>query len=356
MHEFGHFIIAKLSGVRVEVFSIGFGRRIFGVKRGETDYRLSLVPLGGYVKMAGDNPEEKLQGQQWEFLSQPAGKRALIIAAGALFNFFTAFILFALVFFIGMPKLTSMVGDVVEDYPAAEAGIKVGDRIVAVNGEDVRFWDELSAIIHEETTGKAVRLEIEREERAFTVEVIPRVEQTKTLLGDSISLGLIGIAPAQDTETVNYGVFESIFRGAERVFMLTRMTLLSLYRMLVGRISARESLAGPVLIYQITGEAARLGITYLLQIMAALSVSLGVINLMPVPVLDGGHLLFILIEKIRGRPLSLRAQEIASRIGLSLLIALMLFVFYNDLTRVGVFNKFFNPSETEVPVSGGNTE
>ena len=341
VHECGHFLVAKLLRVRVEIFSIGFGKKLFSVKKGETEYRISLVPLGGYIKLSGDNPEEKRDGQSWEFLSKSPGERAAIVAAGPAFNYLVAFLLFTLVFFIGVPNLTAKIGELKSNYPAQMAGMNVGDRIISVDGTKVEFWDDLSAIIYTKNQNKEIRIKLERQDKVLDLDLVPKVETTKNIFGDDIKIGLIGIMPAQETKILRFGFFASVKKGAERIITLTKMTYFSLYRMVIGKMSVRDSLAGPVVIFKITGQAARLGFVYLLQIMAALSVSLAIINLFPIPVLDGGHLLFLLCEKIKGRPVSMKVQEMAARVGLSMLIVLMIFVFYNDLVRIGAFEKAF---------------
>ena len=339
VHECGHFLVAKLLRVRVEVFSIGFGKKLFGIKKGHTEYCISAVPLGGYVKLSGDNPEEKRDGQNWEFLSKTPGERAAIVAAGPAFNYLIAFILFSFVFFLGVPTLTAKIGELKDDYPAQMAGMQQGDRILSVDGKKIEYWEELSEIIYKKTEGRQVKLEIQRQDKIFDLSLVPKVEITKNLFGEDIKIGLIGVMPSEETKVVRYGILKSVGKGLERIIILTKMTYFSLYRMTIGKMSVRQSLAGPVVIFKITGEAAKLGFVYLLQIMAALSVSLAIINLFPIPVLDGGHLLFLLFEKIRGKPVDIKVQEIATRVGLSMLIVLMIFVFYNDLVRVGAFEK-----------------
>jgi len=339
VHEVGHFIAAKMTGVRVEVFSIGFGKKLWSFKKADTEYRISLIPLGGYVKPAGENPEEKRDGAPWEFLSKPVGIRAAIVAAGPVFNYLVAFIIFAFVFFIGVPTLTTKVGALEDGYPAQKAGIQKGDRIISVNGEKIKFWEELSASIQDKTDNKPVVLELQRKDKIFSLKIIPKVENIKNIFGDDVKIALIGVAPSEETTIVKYGFLKSISAGANRVVLLTKMTYFALYKMAIGQMSVRDSLSGPIRIYKITGEAAKLGFVYLLQIMATLSISLGIINLFPIPVLDGGHLLFLLCEKIKGKPVSLKVQEIATRIGFSMLIVLMVFVFYNDLMKIGAIDK-----------------
>ncbi len=341
VHEFGHFIVAKLLKVRVEIFSIGFGKKLLSRIHGHTEYRFSLVPLGGYIKLAGDNPEEKREGTDWEFLSKSVGERAMIVLAGPIFNYLIAFLLFSFVFFIGVPTSTSKIGEVKNDYPAQAAGLQKGDRIIFVDGQKIKFWEELSALIHEKTNGEQVSLQLQREDQVVALSIIPKVEKTKNIFGQEIKIGLIGIAPSDEVETVRYGLLESVRMGAQQVSELTKMTYLVLFRMITGKMSIKQSVTGPIGIFYITGAAAKLGLTYLLRIMAALSVSLAIINLFPLPVLDGGHLLFLGVERIKGKPVSIKVQEISARIGISVLIVLMVFVFYNDLMRYGIFEKIF---------------
>ncbi|MFH2138288.1 MAG: RIP metalloprotease RseP [Candidatus Omnitrophota bacterium] len=341
VHEFGHFIIAKAMKVRVETFSIGFGKKLFSFKWADTEYRVSAIPLGGYVKMAGDNPEEKREGEKWEFLSKSLGKRAAIVAAGPIFNYVFAFLVFSLVFFIGFAVPRATIGDITDGYPAQIAGLQAGDKILSIDGVDVSTWEEMSSIIHQKTENKEVAFNVQRGDKLMFLNIVPKVIEDKNLLGDTVKVGLIGIAPSEDVMFVRFGPGESVLRGAGQVWTVTQVTYKVLFRVITGKMSARASLTGPIGIFKITGEAAKMGFTYLLQMMALLSVSLAIINLFPIPVLDGGHLVFMIVEKIKGKPVSVKSQEIASRIGFSLLIALMMFTFYNDLMQYGFFDKAF---------------
>ncbi|MBU0634258.1 MAG: RIP metalloprotease RseP [Candidatus Omnitrophica bacterium] len=339
VHELGHFIVAKLYKVRVEIFSLGFGKKLLSFKTGDTEYRLSLIPFGGYIKVTGENPEEKREGAPWEFLSKPVGQRAAIIFAGPAFNYVFAFLLFSCVFYSGMPHLASRIGEVRAGYPAYTAGIKAKDKIISIDGKKIRFWDEVSQIIHEKTEHEEIVVQLEREEKVLSLSVITTSETVKNLFGQEVKIGLIGISPSDEVILVRYSMGESFKLALLQVVKLTKITAIALYKMLTGQMSARESITGPVGIFYITGEAARLGFVYLLQLMGVLSVSLAIINLFPLPVLDGGHLLFLFFEKIKGRPLSFKTQELAARIGLSLIVTLMVFIFYNDFIRFGIFDK-----------------
>lgn len=341
VHEFGHFIVAKMVKVRVEVFSLGFGKTLWSFKKGDTEYRISMIPFGGYVKPAGDNPEEERKGEPWEFLSKTPGQRAAIIVAGPIFNYICAFFLLILVCLMGVPSSTSTIGMVKENYPAYEAGLKENDKIISVDGEPVKLWAELSAAIHKKTAEKPIEIKVQRQDEVFSVSIIPQIETVKTLLGEDKKIALIGIGPSNDIEIIKYGFFGSISEAAHQVVFRTKMIFFALYQMCTGKISARE-IAGPIGIFQITGQAARMGFVVLLDLMALLSINLAIINLFPIPVLDGGHLLFLAWEKLRGKAASLKVQEIATRIGFSALMLLMVLVVFNDLNRIGLFEKIFS--------------
>ncbi len=337
-HEFGHFIIARRTGVRVERFSIGFGPEVFGINRGGTRYVLSLIPLGGYVKLAGEMPEERLTGEVWEFLSRRVGERARIILAGPVLNYILAFLIFYLIFLVGNPTLTSDVGKVLLGYPAETSGIKEGDRILSINGKDVKYWEEITRIVHK-ANQKPLSLILSRGGEKVSVLVTPKREEIKTLFGRKVAISLIGIEHSQNVEKVRYNPILALYMAGNRLIGLTYITLGVIFSILTKTLPVKDSLAGPLAMYFITREAVRLGPVYLLQLLAVLSASLAIINLLPIPVLDGGHLLFLGIEKLIGKPLHPKLQENITQIGMLFLILLMTFVFYNDLLRIGFFDR-----------------
>jgi len=341
VHEFGHFIVAKRTGVRVEKFSIGFGPEILGITKGGTRYLVSLIPLGGYVKLSGESETEPIKGEKWEYLSRSVGERSRIIFAGPLLNYILAFFIFSSVFIIGYPTLTSTVGKTLPGYPAQSAGIEPGDKILEINGQLVEYWEDVTRIIHTNNEPE-IRLRVERDGRAIDLKVLPKSEELKTVFGSKKRIGLIGIMPTDEVAYVRYGVVKSFYMGARKLFTLTHITYRALWASMTGAISFKDSVTGPVGIFYITGQAARLGFVYLLHLMGILSASLAIFNLLPVPVLDGGHLLFLAIEKVRRKPISCRIQENITQLGLALLVGLMLFVFYNDFMRYGIFEKFLN--------------
>jgi regulator of sigma E protease len=332
IHEFGHFIVAKRLGVRVEKFSLGFGPKVWSIKRGDTEYLLSAVPLGGYCKMSGDEPGEKLTSQKWEFLSRSAFDRFLIIFAGPFFNYVLAFLIFSFIFMFGNPTLTTEVGNLLKDYPAQSAGIRIGDKITAIDGKSVKYWEDMTAIIHKHAEGP-IKLSLVRDGKASDIEVKPIIRETKDIFGNETRLALIGVAPSQKIENVRYGFFQSFGLGFKKVVDLTVLTYKALYSVLIGRISVKESMTGPIGIFVITGQAAKMGMIYIFHLMAILSASLAIFNLLPFPVLDGGHIIFLAIEKLRGKPLSIRTQEYVANFGVAVLILLTVFIFYNDIVK-----------------------
>ncbi|MBU1913504.1 MAG: RIP metalloprotease RseP [Candidatus Omnitrophica bacterium] len=337
-HEFGHFIVAKKMGVRVEKFSIGFGPEIFGITRQETRYSVSIVPLGGYVKLSGETGAEGLKGEKWEYLSRTVGERMRIIFAGPLLNYILAFVIFSFVFMTGSPTLTSVIGKVMPGYPAESSGLKAGDKILNINGKGVIYWDDVTKIVHT-SKNQEMKLVVERGGQKVSVIVMPKSQEMDTIFGSRKNISIIGIVPSGDVVFVKYGFFKSIYMGAERLWTLTYITCRALWASVTGSIPIKESITGPIGIFYITGQAAKLGLVYLLQLMGVLSASLAIFNLLPVPVLDGGHILFLAIEKIRRKPVSIKMQENITQVGMSLLIVLMLFVFYNDFMRFGIFEK-----------------
>lgn len=337
VHEMGHFIAARSAGVRVEKFSFGFGPKLFSIKGKETEYLISLIPLGGYVKMAGDEPGVNFKNQKWEYLSKSVGERFRIIIAGPLLNYVLAFLIFSVIFMFGSPTLTTKVGRLIKGYPAESHGIAVGDRIVAVDGKSVKYWEDLTEIIHSHKG--AMRLTIERNGRPSEKDITPVIRSAKDIFGKETSIALIGIAPSQDIESVRYGFFASFRMGFGKLMQLTAITYKAIWSILIGRLSLKESMTGPIGIFMITGEAAKMGLIYILHLMAILSASLAIFNVLPLPVLDGGHLIFLALEKLRGRPLSVRTQEIFTNVGVGLLILLTVFIFYSDIIKFGIIEK-----------------
>ena len=334
IHELGHFLFAKAFGVGVEKFSLGFGPKIYSKTVGETEYLLSALPLGGYVKMVGEGEEAELteEDKKRSFAEKPVLQRILIVAAGPVFNLLFAFFLFILIFMIGVPAVTTKVGEVVPGKPAAVAGIVAGDSISSVNGKPVARWDDFAKIIAE---GELAPLDIavQRGQSTLSFKVTPESRTAKNLLGDTVTQPIIGVVAAGDTVIDHFPPGEAIARGSAQSWNVIKLTVLSLVR-LVERAIPLDNIGGPIMIVKMAGEQAAAGGVNFLAFVALLSVNLGILNLLPVPILDGGHLAFFLIELVIGRPVSKRAREIAQQVGLVLLISLMVLAFYNDIARM----------------------
>ncbi|MBU1038499.1 MAG: RIP metalloprotease RseP [Candidatus Omnitrophica bacterium] len=338
VHEAGHFLTAKRLGVRVNKFSFGFGPKLFSVKRGDTEYIISAIPLGGYVKMAGDEPWEKLTGGKQEFLSRSIGDRFKIIFAGPLLNYLLAFIIFSVIFMFGSPTMTTEIGGLMKDYPAARQGLAVGDKITAVDGKNVKYWDDMTLAIRKHDESPMI-FTIVRGGKTIDKEITPTVRKTKDIFGAQVSIALIGVTPSQKIENVKYGFIQSIYMGGKKLLQLTAVTYKALWSIIAGRLSVKESLTGPIGIFVVTGQAAKMGLIYILHLMGILSASLAIFNILPLPILDGGHILFLGLEKLRGKPLSLKAQEAIANVGVTLLIMLTIFIFYSDIVKFGVVDK-----------------
>jgi regulator of sigma E protease len=332
VHEFGHFIIAKRTGVRVEKFSLGFGPTLLKKKKNETEYCLSAIPLGGYVKLAGDSLEE-YKGKKYEYLSQSAGRRFQIIFFGPLLNYFLGLLLFCVIFFVGYPTFTTKVGGLLDGFGAKTAGIKEGDLITAVDGESVFFWENLQKIIQSKKNTEKVLLSVLRESRNFEVEVRIREKSVDDAIGGKRNVGLLGITPFDEIVTVKHGLVESLGLGIMKSWELTAMTYKALWFMMTGKLSMRESITGLPGMYFITSKAARMGMIAVLHLVAVLSISLAIFNLLPLPVLDGGHILFLGIEKLRGRALSIKTERVITQVGVMLILTLAILVTCNDLSR-----------------------
>jgi len=426
VHELGHFLVAKRSGVGVLKFSLGFGPKLVGVKRGETEYLLSALPLGGYVKMIGEDPADQsaeATDPARSFSQKSVGTRARIILAGPLANLLLPVVIFWGVFAIvgqpyflpvmgtpdpgspaalagllpgdrvqalngvrierwtdvevavqasagkpldfivvrdgrtfdvrlaprtlvtqdifgqdtqtwdlGLhPLLSTRIGQVLPGHVAEQAGVKSGDRIIALNGTPVVEWEQLAKTIHE-SPGKPVRLTVDRAGQRIEVEVTPRPTKQQTGASQE-EIGLIGIGPASDSHYQRLDPVNALIDGVKETARLSVVIVEGFVKLIQGRISPK-TIGGPILITQMAGEVVQRGVVQLLSFTALLSINLAILNLLPIPILDGGHLLFSLIEWLRGKPISLRKREIAQQVGMVLLVGLMIFAFYNDIFRL----------------------
>ena len=422
VHELGHFLAARRCGVIVEKFSIGFGTKLFGTTSGGTEFIIAAIPLGGYVKMKGEELDEETN-EVGSFSAAPPQHRLLIAFAGPLFNILFALAIYVFLYMAGVKTLSPVVGNVKQSSPALEAGLQTNDRIVSINGKEIRFFTELQHEVHR-SPGKELDFQVERlPEKTLHLKITPITEEIKNLFGEVEQVGLIGITPLANTITYikeksaaekaglqlddriisvgdttilgwsdlrpaavekpgeplifkiqrngteilvpltpapkkindkdgneleigeigigmggrmvleQYGLFGSIVRAMKETWRMTSLIATSVQKMIFGSIPA-DQIGGPILIFQIYGEQAEQGFNEFIRLTALLSINLGLINLLPIPILDGGHILFFLIELVKGRPVSEKNRERAQQAGLLMLISLMVFAFYNDILRV----------------------
>jgi regulator of sigma E protease len=337
VHELGHFLVARWSGVRILRFSVGFGPRLVTWTRGHTEYAVSAIPLGGYVKMAGEQ-HTKASHEPWEYLAKPIGTRAKIIFAGPLVNYLVALVSLWVVFIIGYPELLPVVGKVMDGMPAQAAGLQIGDRIQSVNDRPIRTWDEMTKLIYE-APGRSLAFLVERNGLVQTITMAPQPKQITDPFGRPKTIGLIGIAPSGAFQASRVGPVAAFGRTIRQQKEWVQQTLLALWSTLTGKLSLRDSVTGPIGIVVLTSEMVRMGLAPLLFLVSLFSLSLALFNIFPIPILDGGHLFFLAIEKLRGRPLSVNIQERSSQVSFVLLMALVLVVCINDVNRFGLLEK-----------------
>ncbi len=350
VHEMGHFLIARYNNVRVEIFSIGFGKELFGFndKHG-TRWKFAAIPMGGYVKMfgEGENIEEEKERpltdaeKEVSFHHKRLGQRAAIVFAGPFVNFLFAVLVFASLFFVtGEPTPLSQVGTVQAGSAAEEAGITPGDRVISIDGKDVVLFEDLRQVVMK-SANVSLSMEIIRDDVQLTIIATPKAH-TRQENGVESQIGLLGVTP--DPNLVEYlplGIFDSLLMGVDRTYGFTVTILKTVGQMFSGAVS-RQDLGGPIRIAQMAGDMAQGGLPTFFFFLAALSINLGLINLFPIPMLDGGHLLFYFFEAILGRPVNEKVQEYSFRFGLALILLLMVFVFWNDFENIKLIEKIRN--------------
>ncbi|RTL54535.1 MAG: RIP metalloprotease RseP [Bradyrhizobiaceae bacterium] len=347
-HELGHFIVARLCGVRVLTFSLGFGPELFGFNdRHGTRWKVSAIPLGGYVKFFGDESEastpsaETLKAMSEEerkgsFHHMSVGRRAAIVAAGPVANFILAIVIFGCLFtFFGKPITSARVDSIQANSAAATAGFQTGDVITAIDGEKIENFTDMQRIVST-NAGNTLHFTVKRGQGTVTLTATPELREIKDTFNNVHKVGILGItrstAPGEaSTERVNPAV--GLWLGVKETWFVAKSTLVYIGDVFAHRASA-DQVGGPIRIAQISGQVATFGLSALIHLAAVLSVSIGLLNLFPVPMLDGGHLLFYLIEAVRGRPLSEKSQEMGFRVGLALVLMLMVFATYNDILHL----------------------
>jgi regulator of sigma E protease len=345
VHEMGHYLVARYNRVRVDVFSIGFGPELYGwTDRLGTRWKISAVPLGGYVKMFGENdagedgdspltPEER----EVSFHHKRLGQRAAIVVAGPLVNYLFAIVVLAALYSVsGIPRPLAGVGEVVAGSAAEEAGLRPGDRILAIDGTAITWFEDLRQIVMAKP-GVSLELDVLRDGQRLTLKATPKPMRAEKESGGDTEVGRLGVTP--DPDRVDYerqNPLKALWMGVERSVSMTGQILSYIGQIFAGSQSA-DQIGGPLRIAQMSGTFCLGGLVECAFFMAALSINLGLINLFPIPMLDGGHLAFYLIEAIRGRPLGPRAQEYGFRFGLILVLMLMVFATWNDLVQLKVF-------------------
>lgn len=337
VHELGHFLVARYFGVRVLTFSLGFGPRLGSWKgRLGTEYQICAVPLGGYVKMFGESHDDEEEISEAErplaFTHKGVWQRFSIVFAGPAFNFIFAIVALTLAYMVGVGELLPVVGTVSPGMPAAAAGLQSGDRITYVDEQAIDRWETMSQIIRA-SGGRKLSLTVDRNGRVFQVAVMPKVKEVNNLFGEAVQLPLIGIGPSGAQDLVRYSPWMAIVKGGGQAWSMTELTATSIWKLITQVISA-DQIGGPLLIAEMAGKTAQQGPSNFLFFMALISVNLGILNLLPVPILDGGHLFFFLVEAVKGSPVAEPVQMIANRVGVGLLVMLMMWAMKNDVTRL----------------------
>lgn len=344
IHEFGHYLAARLCGVKIDAFSIGFGKELFGwTDKADTRWKVCIAPLGGYVKMYGDATEastpdaEKLEEMSDEekkisFHYKALWQKAIIVAAGPLANFLLAIVIFSsLIFTNGLDTTEPVVGTVVEGSAAEAAGIQMDDRIVSIDGEEVNTFNQISRKIAT-NLGEPIELEIERLGSLLTITLTPQMDEYEDALGNKVERPLIGISTKKLTSK-DVNVFEALGESVKRTYGMIEMSLGFMGQIITGDRSAKE-LKGPLGIADLSGKAAKQDFMTIIWFMALLSVNLGFVNILPIPPLDGGHLLFYALEGAQGRPVAEKFQEWGYKAGFAFIILLMGFTIYNDFVQL----------------------
>ncbi len=332
-HELGHFTAARFFGVQVDVFSIGFGKRLWTKKIGKTEWSLSAIPLGGYVKMKGqdDTDPTNVSYDDDSYNTKKPWQRIVILLAGPFANFLMAFFLYLAISYMGVPKLLTYVDKVTKDAPAYVAGIQKEDKILQINTKNIKYWEEIGDTIN--ASQGQITLIIERNNTLHTLQLTPKVIEDKNVFGETIKRKIIGITPLPKQTTVYYGFIDGFSYAWDETIKASTLIFKSVEKLLTGVVSP-DKLGGIITIVDVTAQASHAGILALFFFTALISVNLGVLNLMPIPALDGGHIMFNLYEILRGKAPSESAMYYITLIGWALLIGLMLLGLYNDVNRL----------------------
>ncbi|GAB6175880.1 RIP metalloprotease RseP [Desulfobaculum senezii] len=335
-HELGHFLAARFLGIGVRTFSLGFGPKLFSFMGGQTRYQLSAVPLGGYVQLLGENPDDELpEGftPEQNFSQRPPLHRMCVVAAGPIFNFILAWVIYSSIFMsTGLIELKPAIGGIQPDSAAEVAGIQPGDEVLAVNGKSITFWSEMADAI-QKSEGQTLDFTVQRGNATLELDVVPRVMERKNIFGETISTPMVGVSAAGETVTIPLGTGRAFVEGANQTWQVIELTMRGIGK-LFERVVPLDTVGGPIMIAQMVNQQAKRGLMEVLFLTAIISVNLGLLNLFPIPVLDGGHILFLTFEMVFRKPVPEKWQIMTTRLGIILLISLMVLATYNDIYRL----------------------
>lgn len=343
-HELGHFLVAKSFGVKVLKFSLGFGYKLVGKKIGETEYVISSIPLGGYVKLLGENDEEAGEIAPSEaarsFNNQHVLKRMAIVLAGPLFNLLLALFVYCCLYAVsGMDIMIAEVGQVRDGSPAQQAGVMKGDVVVAVDGKSILSWPDIKESV-QDAAGVPMTITVDRGGKLISMTLVPEEAVERNLFGEEVRSALIGIVASGKFEKVELGLPAAVKEAFLQTWLIMKLTVLTIVKLFQGVVSIK-TIGGPIMIGQLTGQVAQESVSYLVPLLAVISINLGILNLLPVPILDGGLIVFLMIELILGRPISLKKRDVAQKVGLFFLAALIVVVTINDLSRIEALARLF---------------
>lgn len=332
-HELGHFAAARFFGVRVDVFSIGFGKKLYSKTIGQTQWSLSAIPLGGYVKMKGqdDSDPTNISYDEDSYNVKKPWQRIIILLAGPFANFLLAFVLYFAIANLGVPKLLPYVGEIGKDTPAYKAGLNKEDKIVQVHGNSVRYWEDIGQNINDAKGD--ISIVVERDQQLVTLQLSPEVMEDQNIFGEKITRRIIGISPLGKQTTVYFGFVDGLGYAWGETKKASLLIVQSVQKLITGVVGT-DKLGGIITIVDVTAQASSAGILALFFFTALISVNLGVLNLLPIPALDGGHIMFNLYEMITGRTASEKAMTYITMVGWAMLISLMLLGLYNDINRL----------------------
>jgi regulator of sigma E protease len=334
VHELGHYLVARIANVKVLAFSLGFGKKLINFKKGETEYAISAIPLGGYVKLLGESPDDEIKEEEISrsYSNKPPFVRMLIAFAGPFFNIIFAFFLFYCVFISGYNVMSTKVGSVENGYPAYEAGIREGDTIVNIDGQNISEWGELMDVMSK-SEAQNLKFTVKRDGTLIDYQITPKEIESKNIFGETIKRKVIGVTASNEFLTKKETLSGAVGKAGFQTYNLTKITIMGIVKLIEGSISPKQ-VGGPLLILEVAGKQAKEGTKNLIYFIAIISINLAVINLLPIPVLDGGHIMFNLIEIVIRRKISQKFIDIAQKAGMGVLIAIMALAFFNDIVRL----------------------